>query len=272
MFGNANVGQKQPFGKQIDRDSQVLQRSAQFPLKSVSKEEEFFAMLTALEQENEQLKSANMLLQRRLDSEQRDHYTTQEKLKSIQGACRRLTLANKVQYEEERFNREMEQNGRNQAQNGSGSHLLSTRERDIRVHGGSGHLNQFAFGSDQLQKLISEHQSGEGCGYGRKSRVAVLESPSKQSHQQEHQQFKRMSTIRSENQSNEDGQFDVLGNRIQVHTPIPQQNQEDREEDQEHTIFSGMGKNKRPAMPERTGTDLRSNQFLSQQKLWRNSN
>lgn len=260
-----NHGQPaQPFDTQLRRGSSVLQQAASQPLKSFSKEEELHARIQDAEIEAEAARKAVYQLQKRLAEEVGEHTTLKVKYQQLESACRRLNCLPQVNAEVERYVRHQfeSENCQDVFQNGAAG-------KDIRVHGGSGNLNKFAFGSDRLQQLVDEHSNEVRLSHHRRS---SFDQDTQQSlcQQPKREHYNRQSMLDPKSGTNDtvdNNKYDIFGNVV-TERSAPQQQPTQPETDH---IFRGMGLQQQ-AGASRQESDLRADKHFANAKLWRGGN
>ncbi|CAK9100752.1 Synaptic vesicle 2-related protein (SV2-related protein) [Durusdinium trenchii] len=269
-----HMAMQQPFDHQLERSSAAIQQAASHPLKTMSKEEELWHLLTEQEKRADALHGALVVAQRNLEQERSEHLQTQERLRAMERACRRLDVMRKVEAELQNQGNPSMAPGLESGAHGNATHVLSQKPRDIRVHGGSGTLNKFAFGSDQLQELIAEHDHKANLSHGRRSSIdrGMRES---EREEQEHEEarraeWRRMSHVKQRVALDDSKKYDIFGNVVQDQQTVQQQQQQQQASNQEETddIFSGMGGQR--SGRQRTGrSDLNADAYLVASSMWR---
>lgn len=261
----------QPFGLQLERNSMALQQTSRNPLKAFSQEERILEAVQGKDQEIEELQKAVAVLQRKLAQEQFEHSQTRTRLGQVEAACRRLQVHKQVEQNIcESETQGPDANSQDETMQGPNPHLLSQKPRDIRVHGGSGTLNKFAFGSDQLQELIEKHSTNNHVGtFSRRSSFErsareeeVAAAKDREASRKEH--WRRMNSLK--NPVRDENKYDIFGNVVADRPVLPSNQVE--ESTQSTGLFAGLGSAR--VRHERTGTDLQSNAFLASSSLWRN--
>jgi hypothetical protein len=256
------------FAQQVSRASSAVQAMAAFPLRSSEKEEELYLQLQARERELEVARREQAALARRLDEAQQHNDVLSTRLAAIESACRRLNIMRQVDEEHARY---------------TGAHVRGNQEvialkaQDIRIHGGSGAANRFAFGSDQLQQLIDQQvagTAGTARSHGRRASLGH-EMQANQELQAAAEDGRRREQLRLAAQVRQRAmdatanvKFDVLGNPIverAAPTPTPTQ------ESEAPNLFSGLGQ---PAGAtarrfERSESDLKGDRHLANKAMWR---
>ncbi|GBG29674.1 Hypothetical Protein FCC1311_058952 [Hondaea fermentalgiana] len=261
----------QPFQQQLERDSPALQQSVRNPLKSFSHEERMLESVQAKEVENEDLKREVIVLQRRLAQEQTEHAKTRANLGAIEAACRRLHVHRQVEQDLEEHARQNLQREMGCETEGPNPNLLSQKPRDIRVHGGAGLPNKFAFGSDELQQLIEQHNTSHAGSFSRRSSFGqatreeeAAAARDRETSRKEH--WRRMTSLKRPVQEKQ--KFDIFGNAIVERAPsMGENNNQTEDAGHEGGLFAGLGTAR--ARHERAGTDLQSDAFLATAGLWR---
>lgn len=273
--------QQQPFDRQITRDSGELQTRAAHPLKSMTREESLVAALQDAQIDAEAARRAVYSLQAQLQEEATLHEQAKMQLRLVQEACERLGCLEKIKEELHRGMNERDAQHaemRDQQQNFQGGHktdLSGLASKDIRVHGGSGNLNKFAFGSDQLQSLIDQHDKSQNStvlSHHRRSSIAQEELAQQREAQADQesarrQHFNRLSAFKASNQDS--NTYDIFGNVVAPTERRTEPVQQPETDD----IFNGMGAGntayKNHNARGRHETDLRADKHFANSKMWR---
>lgn len=267
----------QPFDRQLERGSSSLQQAAAHPLPSMGKEQQLHLQLQEQEERQDALQAAFNVTHRGLEAERTEHAETKAALQRLVGACRRLGTLKAVQEEAVRGDAGESADPAQEGGPGASSHLLSTKPRDIRVHGGYGQLNKFAFGSDQLQELIAQHDkhNGEaGHTHGRRSSLDAASGSARESEREERSQqaqdrFRRMSSMRSA-KARDAGQFDIFGNAVVARQASNNNNArgQAQADGQGGGVFASEDTGR--SVHERGSSDLQADAHLANAGMWRN--
>jgi hypothetical protein len=254
------------FAQQVARSSSAVQSMAAFPLRSSEKEEELYRQLQARERELEVARREQASLVRRLEEAAQQNEELGARLAAIESACRRLDIMRQVDEEHVRYSSTLARGNQE---------VVALKPQDIRIHGGSGAANRFAFGSDQLQQLIDQQvagTSGTARNHGRRASLGH-EQQANQELQAAAEEARRREQLRLSAQVRQRAldatahvKFDVLGNPIverAAPTPAP--------ESEAPNLFSGLGQSANATVRrfERSESDLKGDRYFANKAMWR---